>query len=90
MYHQRYLTDSVTPNLLLMGRLDASHPQVVYSIRELLGKRKRRHSQIIVDQFWKQFIQNYLLNLQPCAKWRESTPNLSVGQVVLAMDSQLP
>ncbi len=75
--------DPVTPNLLLMGWRDASLPQVVYGTRELLGKRKWRHSQIIADQFWKQFIQNYLPNLQTRAKWRESTPNLSVGQVWL-------
>ncbi|KAL0156947.1 hypothetical protein M9458_048193, partial [Cirrhinus mrigala] len=36
-------TDPVTPNLLLMGRLDASLPQVVYGTRDLLGKRKWRH-----------------------------------------------
>ncbi len=82
--------DPVTPDLLLMGRRDASLPQVVYGTRELLGKRKWRHSQIITDQFWKQFIQNYFPNLQPHAKWRESTPNLSVGQVVMVMDYQLP
>ncbi len=82
--------DPVTPNLLLMGRRDASLPQVVYGTGELLGKRKWRYSQIIADQFWKQFIQNYLPNLQPRAKWRESTRNLSVGQVVMVMDSQLP
>jgi len=82
--------DPVTPNLLLMGRRDASLPQVVYGTRELLGKRKWRHSQVIADQFWKQFIQNYLPSLQPRAKWLKSTPNISVGQVVMVMDSQLP
>lgn len=82
--------DPVTPNLLLMGRWDASLPQVVYGTRELLGKRKWRHSQVIADQFWKQFIQNYLPSLQPCAKWQKSTPNLSVGQVVMVVDFQLP
>lgn len=82
--------DPITPNLLLMGRRDASLPQVVYGARELLGKRKWRHSQVIADQFWKQFIHNYLPSLQTRVKWQKSTPNLSVGQIVMVMDSQLP
>nr|XP_055047823.1 uncharacterized protein LOC129433267 [Misgurnus anguillicaudatus] len=83
-------TDPVTPNLLLMGRRDASLPQVVYGPRDLLSKRQWRHSQVIADQFWKQFIQNYLPTLQHRPKWRQSTPNLAVGEVVMVMDSQLP
>lgn len=49
--------DPITPNLLLMGWRDASLPQALYGTRELLGKRSWRHSQIIADQFWAQFIQ---------------------------------
>lgn len=82
--------DPVTLNLLLMGQRDAFLPQVVYGKGELLAKRKWQHSQIIADQFWKQFIQNYLLNLQPPTKWRHSTPDPSVGQVVMVMNPQLP
>ncbi|XP_023806794.1 uncharacterized protein LOC111946770 [Oryzias latipes] len=38
--------DPVTPNLLLMGRRDASLPQAVYADTGLLGRRKWRHSQV--------------------------------------------
>ncbi len=42
--------DPVTPNMLLMGRRDASLPQVIYT-PEPLSKRRWRHSQTIVDHF---------------------------------------
>lgn len=29
-------------------------------------------------------------SFQPCQKWQQSTPELSVGQVVMIVDSQLP
>lgn len=49
--------DPITPNLLLMGRRDASLPQATYGPGELLGRRKWRHSQVIADRFWTQFTQ---------------------------------
>ncbi|XP_051992616.1 uncharacterized protein LOC127650972 [Xyrauchen texanus] len=79
--------DPVTPNLLLMGRRDASLPQAVYGTIELLGKRNWQHSQVIADKFWKQFIQNYLPSLQLRQKWQQSTSDISVGQVVMVVDS---
>lgn len=82
--------DPITPNLLLMGRRDASLPQAVYGTRELLGRRKWRHSQVIADQFWKRFTERYLPSLQPRQKWQQSSPNLTVGEVVMVVDPQLP
>ncbi len=60
--------DPITPNLLLMGRRDASLPQVVYA-SELMGRRRWRHCQNLVDQFWTQFTGNYLPTLQTRQKW---------------------
>ncbi|KAL0147788.1 hypothetical protein M9458_056904 [Cirrhinus mrigala] len=82
--------DPVTPNLLLMGRRDASLPQAVYGPSNLLGRRRYRHSQVIADHFWTQFLRNYLPCLQLRQKWQNITPNLAVDQVVLIADSQLP
>ncbi|KAL1255106.1 hypothetical protein QQF64_013167 [Cirrhinus molitorella] len=48
--------DPVTPNLLLMGRRDASLPQAIYSSSDLLRRRRWRHSQILADRFWIDFI----------------------------------
>lgn len=82
--------DPITPNLLLMGRRDASLPQAVYGSSDLLGRRRWRHSQVLADHFWVQFTRKYLPGLQSRQKWRTATPNLAVGTVVMVIDTQLP
>ncbi|KAK7918811.1 hypothetical protein WMY93_010095 [Mugilogobius chulae] len=81
--------DPVTPNLLLMGRHDSSLPQAVYDPGDL-GRRRWRHSQVLADRFWSSFIRHYLPGLQERSKWRRDGKALSVGQVVLIVDPQLP
>ncbi|XP_072288660.1 CMP-N-acetylneuraminate-beta-galactosamide-alpha-2,3-sialyltransferase 1-like [Eucyclogobius newberryi] len=49
-----------------------------------------KHSQVISDHFWKRFVQNYLPGLQLRQKWRKSTDNVAVGQVVMIVDANLP
>nr|XP_055049757.1 uncharacterized protein LOC129435890 [Misgurnus anguillicaudatus] len=82
--------DPVTPNMLLMGRHDASLPQVLFDSNQLLGKRRWRHSQVLADHFWTAFIRYYLPELQGRQKWRSDGKELAVGQVVLLIDHQLP
>ncbi|KAL1273037.1 hypothetical protein QQF64_028899 [Cirrhinus molitorella] len=81
--------DPVTPSLLLMGRRDASLPQVLYDSNHLLGKLRWRHSQVLADNFWTAFIRHYLPSLQERHKWRKDGKELTVGQVVLIVDPQL-
>ncbi|KAL0199224.1 hypothetical protein M9458_007764, partial [Cirrhinus mrigala] len=82
--------DPVTPNILLMGRRDASLPQVVHQDFELLSRRRWRHSQVLADHFWRHFIQHYLPNLQIRQKWRTEEANLQIGDTVMIVDQQLP
>lgn len=82
--------DPVTPNLLLMGRRDASLPQAIYSSSDLLGRRRWRHSQILADHFWVNFVRHYLPGLQTRQKWQRDTGNLTIGQIVMIVDLQLP
>lgn len=82
--------DPVTPNCLLMGRRDASLPQVVYDGPDTLGQRRWRHSQILADHFWHHFLRYYLPGLQARQKWRTESANLQVGDVVMIVDNQLP
>ncbi|XP_037604330.1 uncharacterized protein LOC119475569 [Sebastes umbrosus] len=81
--------DPVTPNMLIMGRRDSTLPQVTYA-PESMGRRRWRQSQILADQFWSQFIRDYLPTLQPRNKWLTATDNLEEDTVVLVMDPQLP
>lgn len=82
--------DPVTPNMLLMGRPDASLPQVIYPESELLSKRRWRHSQLLADHFWRRFLRNYLPEFQVRQKWRKEAENLQPGTVVMIVDHQLP
>lgn len=82
--------DPVTPNLLLMGRHDASLPQAAYGSNELLGHRRWRHSQVLADRFWSQFTHQYLPDRQRRQKWRTPTVDLVADQVVIVVDPQLP
>lgn len=81
--------DPVTPNMLLMGRRDASLPQVCYAL-DSLTKRRWRHSQMMADHFWSQFTRNYLPSLQVRQKWQKASDNLSPDAVVMIVDPQLP
>ncbi|XP_038053740.1 uncharacterized protein LOC119726178 [Patiria miniata] len=81
--------DPVTPNLLLMGRHDATLPQVVYPARDLLGRRRWKHSQVLADHFWSGFVKSYLPTLQERQKWRTDRPNLTTNDVVMIVDPAL-
>ena len=82
--------DPITPSILLMGRYDASLPQVVYDPSNTLGNRRWRHSQVLVDHFWSRFIGHHLPTLQERQKWQKDGKCLMPNQVVLIVDSQLP
>lgn len=73
--------------LLLMK---APLPQVVYDPSNLIGSRRWRHSQVLVNHFWSRFIRHYLPILQERHKWQKDAECLKPDQVVLIVDPQLP
>lgn len=77
--------DPVAPNVLLMGRPDASLPQAIYCKSDLLSQRKWRH-----NQFWTAFLRHCLPNFQGSQKWRTDQENLDTGQVVMVIDPRYP
>ncbi|KAE8295207.1 Extracellular calcium-sensing receptor [Larimichthys crocea] len=81
--------DPVTPSMLLMGRQDASLPQVTYA-PDKLTRRRWRHCQMMADHFWTQLIRNYLPTLQTHQRWRQHTDRLLLDTVVMIVDPQLP
>ncbi|XP_052418883.1 uncharacterized protein LOC127963166 [Carassius gibelio] len=82
--------DAITPNILLMGRLDGALPQVVYNKSEGLSRRRWRHCQVLADHFWSRFIRYYLPTLQSRQKWHTTNVDFAINSVVLMMDPQLP
>lgn len=45
---------------------------------------------MLADNFWTAFIRHHLPSLQDRQKWRKDGKELTVGQVVLIVDPQLP
>ena len=80
--------DPITPFMLLMGRRDHAPPQVVYPGQDMLSRKRWRQCQVLMQRFWKEFVQSYLPAMQARQKWRGETANLSVGDVVLMIDPQ--
>ncbi len=68
-----------TPFCFLIGRRDASLPQVVYQNSEILSRRRLRHSQLLADHFWRHFLKYYLPSLQARQKWRTDKRTLEIG-----------
>lgn len=82
--------DPVTPNYLLMGRLDPTLPQTVYCPSEVKGRRMWRYSQVLADQFWSHYLLYYLPSLQARQKWTKDREGLVTGTVVMIVDQSLP
>ncbi|XP_062373449.1 uncharacterized protein LOC134061706 [Sardina pilchardus] len=82
--------DPITPNCFIIGRRDASLPQVVYQDSEQLSRRRWRHSQLLADHFWRHFVKYYLPGLQARQKWRKDATDLQLQDVVMIVDPQLP
>lgn len=82
--------DPITPNILLMGRRDASLPQVMYADSELLTRRKWRHSQVLADRFWVSFVRDYLPSFQTRQKWELDGNPIAPSAIVMIVEPQLP
>lgn len=79
----------MTPNHLLTLR---EGPYIVGDMtsKDMYCKRRWRHIQYLADLFWKRWRHEYLLTLQERQKWHVKGRNLSVGDVVLIIDENVP
>ena len=80
---------ALTPNHLLMVREGPSLPPGKFSKDDVFRKRFR-HAQYLVDQFWSKWLKLYLPELQKRCKWTDVKANLSVGSLVLVEDGTTP
>lgn len=81
---------ALTPNHFLLNRFSpVTPPDVVYDSDEVSRKRWRQ-SQLHAQNFWTRFKNEYLPGLNITRKWKKHNPNLSVGDVVLMVDSDTP
>jgi hypothetical protein len=47
-------------------------------------------ARVLVDNFWRRWSEEYILMLRERKKWKVSTPNLRVGQLVLLVSDDRP
>ena len=83
--------DSVTlsPNAILIGRLDPSLPPDIF-MRTDEYRTGYRHVQRLLDLFWQRFVSEYLPILQERSKWHNLKTNFQPGQLVLMKDEATP
>jgi transposase InsO family protein len=79
----------VTPNHLLMIKKHVALPPGVFQESDMYRKRWRA-VQFIVDQFWKQWLKQYIPELQCRSKWLKKEKNFKVGDLVLISDENTP
>ncbi|XP_078495083.1 uncharacterized protein LOC144749863 [Ciona intestinalis] len=75
----------LTPSMLLMGKTDSSCPLGTFVNAD--GYRKSwKLVQHLAEQFWSQWLKQYLPLLQTRQKWLHPKRNFSVGDLVLVVD----
>ena len=77
--------EALTPNSLLLCRLDDSIPLDVFMKADKY-KRSWRFVNWLADQFWLRWTKEYLPTLQIRQKWLQPARNLRVGDVVMVID----
>lgn len=80
---------SLTPNHFLFGRAGKEIPQGPFEETKNLHKRFL-FVQSLVKQFWRRFSREYLHTLMQRVKWKQAGRQLSVGDIVLVVDKDLP
>uniref|UniRef100_H2XQB8 DUF5641 domain-containing protein n=1 Tax=Ciona intestinalis TaxID=7719 RepID=H2XQB8_CIOIN len=75
----------LTPSMLLMGKTDYSCPLGTFVNAD--GYRKSwKLVQHLAEQFWSQWLKQYLPLLQVRQKWLYPERNFSIGDLVLVVD----
>lgn len=83
-------SDVITPSHFLIGRPMTAIPERSYDSIHKNRLSRLEHLQQIREHFWKSWVHDYLVSLQPRGKNRLRFPNVIPGQVVLLEDKSLP
>lgn len=83
--------ESLTPNHFLRGGFDAGPAMPgVFDSSDEFRRKQWRNSQLLLNNFWKRWVNNYLPTLVRGRKWSDPTPIMKVGDVVFIVDDQKP
>ena len=82
--------NALTPNHLLLLRAGTTVPPGVFSKEDNYSCRRWRQVQYLSNVFWRRWTREYLPSLQQRQKWNKLHRNLSVNDIVLLLDENLP
>ena len=82
--------ESLTPNHFLLGTSSSVQPPGEFTERDLCCRKQWRLSQILADMFWRRWLKEYAPSLATRKNWRGVGQEISVGDVVIIVDDQLP
>lgn len=77
----------LTPNHILLLKSETYMPVGVFSKHDTYVQRRWRQVQYLADQFWKRWSTEYLHTLQERQRWHKAKRNITVGDIVLIVDS---
>ncbi|XP_043238930.1 uncharacterized protein LOC122390257 [Amphibalanus amphitrite] len=80
----------LTPNHFLIGRASPQLPPGVFVDGDLCGRRRWKHTQVLIDHIWRRWRREYLPTLTTRVKWRADTADVQLGELVLVTDDNLP
>ena len=82
-------TEVLTPGHFLVGKALKSIPTEVPLNKETRLLRRWNLCQRLSDDFWKRWVQEYILHLQRMNKWSYPQREVRVGDIVLLKDTDL-
>lgn len=81
---------ALTPGHFLIGEPLISIPDEDNSNQNIVGLDRWRLTQKIVNNFWKRWYREYLVNLNQRYKWNTKKSEPEVGDVVILRDDNIP
>nr|XP_016848197.1 PREDICTED: uncharacterized protein LOC107982700 [Anolis carolinensis] len=87
-------TDSDNPQLLtpasILTQKATEWQEIMYPVPEGFYRALWKQTQTLANQFWRRWKAEYLAQLQSRRKWKDSKPNIQVGDIALLKNKSLP
>ncbi|XP_062557065.1 uncharacterized protein LOC134221917 [Armigeres subalbatus] len=80
----------LTPNHFLLGSSNGLRPWVAFDDSSKALKYGWELSQTLTNQFWKQWLRDYLPTITRRTKWFAETKPICVNDIVIIVDPKLP
>lgn len=82
--------EDLTPNHFLLGSSGGVKPFGEYNDEKSVLAKNWRKSEQIANHFWRRWVQEYLPTLTRRTKWFNAVKPISIGDVVIIIDKDMP